>query len=62
MIATERLYLTADKSAVVRDGDPAAAFLLACEGGVIAKEYEHLVPADEPPADEPPAKKTSKRK
>lgn len=33
--AKERLYLTADKSRLVRDGDKAAAFLYAAEGDEI---------------------------
>jgi hypothetical protein len=33
--ADRRLWLTADRDAVVEDGDPAAAFLLAPPGGEI---------------------------
>lgn len=32
MIATRRLYLTADRTAVVEEEDPRAALLLAAEG------------------------------
>lgn len=35
MKATERLYFTADKSRLVREGDRAAAFLYAAEGDEI---------------------------
>lgn len=35
-IADRRLYVTADKSEVVEEGDPRAAFLLAGKGGQIA--------------------------
>src|SRR4051812_26203802 len=35
MQARERLYLTADKDRVVRDGDPKAAFLYAAQGDEI---------------------------
>lgn len=33
-----RIWLTADKSKVVEDGDPAAAFLLVGEGGQLSDE------------------------
>ena len=36
VVVTERLYLTADQSRVVREGDPAAAFLFATPGKEIA--------------------------
>lgn len=43
VIAQERLWLTADKSHVVREGDPAAAFLLAVAGSEIPRaEAERL--------------------
>ena len=32
------LWLTADKSEVVQDGDPRAAFLLVAEGGMLPDE------------------------
>lgn len=38
MISTERLYVTADRSRVVSEGDPAAAFLLVAKGVEIPKE------------------------
>lgn len=37
-VATERLYLTADRDRVVREGDPEAAFLLAGVGGELSAE------------------------
>src|ERR1051325_346078 len=50
--ASERLYLTADRSRVVKDGDPDAAFLLVCAGGQLpiaeARKYGLL---DEPSAE-----------
>lgn len=36
---TERLWLTADKSEIVADGDPDAAFLLAVPGRPIPPDY-----------------------
>jgi len=43
IVADRRLYLSADKSKVVEDVDPAAAFLLAGEGaGVPAAEVARL--------------------
>jgi len=36
-VAKERLYLTADRSEVVKEGDPRAATLLAAEGTEIAE-------------------------
>ena len=42
-IAKERLYLTADRKDVVKEGDPRAAVLLVGEGAVIAEsEAERL--------------------
>lgn len=38
MIAAQRLYLTADKEALVADGDERAAFLFATEGDEILPE------------------------
>ncbi len=35
LVAGERLYLTADKQTVVKEGDAKAAFLLAPKGGII---------------------------
>lgn len=43
-IASERLYLNADKTKVVHEGDPEARFLLAGEGGEIPDEYVDLAP------------------
>lgn len=43
MKITERLYLTADRKKIVKEGDPKAAFLLAAKGqelpDVIARQY-----------------------
>jgi len=44
MIASERLYLTKDRRRVVREGDAAAAFLLAAKGCEIPREYMTLLP------------------
>lgn len=43
MDADRRLFLNADKSAVVGEDDVDAAFLLANEGDEIPAEYESLV-------------------
>lgn len=40
MIATGNLYWNSDRSRVVKEGDPAAAFLLAVKGSEIPKEHE----------------------
>ena len=51
MIAKARLYLVADKSRLVREGDPKAAFLYATEGDEIpdsAVEQFGLVDGDLP--------------
>lgn len=37
-VSKERLFLNADKSKVVKEGDPDAAFLLVGEGGTVDKE------------------------
>jgi hypothetical protein len=42
MQSTRRLYLTADKSKIVNEGDPAASFLLCGVGGTIDKAYASL--------------------
>lgn len=63
---TERLYLTADKERVVKEGDPGAAFLFATPGKEIsaedAKRYGIASKKAAPkPADkeaEPPANKS----
>lgn len=43
MIMTERLYLTANRKKVVKDGNPKAAFLLAAKGqempDVLARQF-----------------------
>ena len=43
MIVTERLYLTADRKKVVKEGDPKAAFLLAAPKqelpDIVARQY-----------------------
>jgi hypothetical protein len=53
-----RLYLTADRSQVVEEGDPRAALLLVCKGGTLdektAKQYG-LIKEEAPPEPEPPA-------
>ena len=43
MIASERLYLTSDRRRVVKEGDTAAAFLLAAQGSEIPKLYLPLM-------------------
>lgn len=55
-ISPRRLYLNADKTCIVEEGDPAAAYVLAGAGGVLsdadAERYglTHLPPAPvEPP-------------
>jgi hypothetical protein len=71
--AHERLYLNADKSKVVKEGDPDARFLLVAEGGEItddeAREYglmgEHAhrdMPAAMPAADEAKAQAPASNK
>ena len=45
MISAERLWLNADKSAVVADGDPNARFLLVGVGGNVPAEFADLVSA-----------------
>lgn len=54
MISPERLYLTADKLSVVKEGDPLAAFLLVGAGCEIdvdtAKRYGLDFSKAEPPA------------
>jgi len=43
LVADRRLYLTADRTTVVEEGDPRAAFLLAGQGSEIpAAEVERL--------------------
>lgn len=43
MVATERLYLTADRKTVVKDGDDRAAHIFAAKGqpisDVVARQY-----------------------
>jgi hypothetical protein len=69
MIATERLYLTGDRSRVVREGDPSAAFLLVAKGCFIptdvAAKYGLLQKTEEKPqqaASEEPAANPRTRK
>jgi hypothetical protein len=73
-IASERIYLTADKSEIVTAGDPRAAFLLAGEGCAIPADFIADVPAQflagpdpevevEPEPEKPePAAKTPKQR
>lgn len=52
MLAKRRLYLTADKSQLVAEGDPRAAFLYAAAGDEIpdsAAQLYRLVNGDLPP-------------
>lgn len=66
MIAKERLYLTADKTTVVKEGDARAAYLLIAKGqeisqnvlrryGLSSEEGKELTPAEDkesaPPED-----------
>ena len=55
-IAPRRLYLTADKSEVVGEGDERAAFLLAGKGCQIPTDFDGDIPAelleDAAPSDE----------
>jgi hypothetical protein len=63
VVANERLWLTADRERVVKDGDPDAAFLLCAEGNELPRvdaERYGLVggkkqAAAKPKGDEPPA-------
>lgn len=52
-IATEKLWLTEDRNKVVKDGDPAAAFLLVPKGGQLtdadAEKYGLTAPKVETP-------------
>jgi hypothetical protein len=45
MIATERLFVTADRRRVVKEDDAAAAFLLCAKGAEIPKHYLPLLQA-----------------
>jgi hypothetical protein len=45
-IAPRRLYLTADKTEVVAEGDERAAFLLAGEGCLIPGDFDGEIPAE----------------
>lgn len=63
MIAEQRLFLIADKSAVVGADDVAAAFLLANEGDEIPAEFESLVaPKAEASTTPKPVGKTAAKK
>ncbi len=65
MIAKERLYLTADKSAVVAQGDERAAFLYCSPGDEIpdsAVKLFGLVDGGLKPATEPEPSKPKKEK
>ncbi len=48
MLANQRLYVTADKSAIVLEGDPRAAFLLAATGQPIPKLVDGVEPPEVP--------------
>lgn len=60
-VSDRRLYLTADRSAVVEEGDAGAAYLLVGVGGEVptsvAKQYGLKAPSKQPPDDSPPAAK-----
>lgn len=60
-ISDRRLYLNADRSAVVEEGDPAAAYLLVGQGGevptAVASKYGLKSPGKQPPDDSPPEPK-----
>ena len=58
MIATARLYLTADRRRVVLEGNPAAAFLLVPKGIEIPKSFEGMAVESFEPPTEPTAFKT----
>jgi hypothetical protein len=52
MVALERLFLTADRCRVVREHDPAAAFLLAAKGAEIPSQFIPLLKVEpEAPAE-----------
>jgi hypothetical protein len=53
MKADRRLYLNADRSRVVEDGDPEAAYLLAAEGTDISNEDVRRYGLDKKQAPEP---------
>lgn len=57
MIATERLYRTVDNR-VVREGDPAAAFLLCIPGEEIPAGFDAPVDLAEAPQDPPAGEDT----
>lgn len=60
-VYSRRLYLNADKTQVVEEGDESAAYLLGGEGSPVAEEdvekygltKKHFRAADEAPAEEP---------
>ena len=57
IIADERLYLTADRKTVVREGDPRAASLLVAKGQTVPKGWEDkLTPQPSTPTVSQPAK------
>lgn len=51
LVAEERLYLNADQSKVVKEGDPEAASLLAGVGQVIPRFHVERLGLDKPQAD-----------
>lgn len=65
MIAAEKLFLVADKSALVREGDERAAFLYATPGDEIpadAAEMFGLVGGKLPEGEAKPARKKAETK
>jgi len=60
-ISDRRLYLTQDKTAVVEEGDPSAAWLLVGEGGevstAVARQFGLKAPGAQPAADAAPVAK-----
>ena len=64
-VSDRRLWLTADKSQVVEDGEDGAAFLLCTPGRSIPKAQAAALglvkkPVEESPADEPEVKEQEK--
>ena len=51
MIARERLFWDSSRRRIVKENDPAAAFLLVGVGGVVPKEWEKLIPIETSPVE-----------